>query len=180
MTLQEFDAIVAATPYVQSGMFFSELFLFLNICEREGVDVIIESGVKRGNSTRVIAALKRYPLISIDYKNFLLTPMKGVKFVKGNALEVVPPLLEKHKGKRIGMLLDGPKNEKGRAFKDVCLTYPQVRVVAVHDTQAGFGETMHSHNPEVRAINAVLDRHIPEPFNSAAPQGPGLGVWVAA
>lgn len=180
MTLQEFDAVVAATPYVKSGMFFSELYLFLSLCEQEDVNLIIESGVKRGNSTRTIAALKRYPLISIDRMHFLLGPIRGVKFVKGNAVALVPTLLEKHAEKRIGVLLDGPKNDKGRALKDVCLTYPNVRVVACHDTQPGFGETIHSHDPAMRAVNAMLDRSIPEPFYSAKPDGPGLGVWVAA
>ncbi len=180
MTREEFDAIVTATPYVESGMFFSELFLFLSLCEQEGVNLIIESGIKRGNSTRIIAATKQFPLISMDRLHFHIKPPKGVRFYKGNAFDLMPALLTKHASKRIGVLLDGPKNQKGRNLKDQCLTYPNVRVVACHDTQPGFGETFHSHDPALRASNMVFDRFIPEPWLSAKENGPGLGVWMAA
>jgi hypothetical protein len=179
MTIPEFDAIVATTPYVKSGMFFSELYLFLSLCKQLAVDLIIESGVKNGNSTRTLAAAAGVPVIAIDFKNFC-APLAGVEFRKGDAREIVPVLLAEHTDRRIGILLDGPKNDKGRALKDRCLTFPHVRIVACHDTLPGFGETVHSHDPAMRAAHAALDRHIPDPFYSAAPNGPGLGVWVAA
>jgi hypothetical protein len=180
MTFYEFDALVEQTPYVESGMFFSELYLFLSLCAQHDVNLIIESGVKRGNSTRIIAATKKWPLISIDRMHFHIKPPQGVRFYKGNAFDLMPELLTKHASKRIAVLLDGPKNHKGRTLKDTCLTYPQVRLVGCHDTQPGFGETFHSHDPALRMQNGVLDRFIPEPWLSAKPNGPGLGVWVAA
>lgn len=178
MTVKDFEAIVAKTPYVARGMFFSELFLFLTMCQASGVDLIIESGVRNGNSTRVIAASGIAPLIAIDFKYFDVGPLPGVRFIAGDGRQIVPRLLDESEGKRVGVLLDGPKGPKGRALKDFCLTRACARVVACHDSLPGFGESAHSHDRAWRESYRYLDDGIPAEMHAFRPNGPGLGVWV--
>lgn len=167
-----------ATPYVAKGMFYSEVFLFLQICREQNVDLIIESGVRSGVSTRVLAATSVVPIISID-RGFTIEPQPGVTFVEGDALEVVPRLIVEHPHAAIGLLLDGPKGSLARTLKDVCLVSPAVRVVAIHDEAPGAGEFIHSHDPEFRqrygaSLDALLASH---PYAGKYPDGPGIAVW---
>lgn len=178
MTVKKFAKVVARVDHRDNGMWFSELYLFLSLCAAAGVDLIIESGVKYGTSTRTIAAFG-LPLIAVDVKRFFIERPPGVKFIEGVAQDVIPPLLRKHRRRRIGVLLDGPKGPiDGVGFVPVCLASSAVRVVGCHDVRPGHGESRHSHEPEFRAMAAVLDAKIPKTVQRACPDGPGLGVWL--
>lgn len=178
MTVEQFSEVVASVDYRSRGMWFSELYLFLSLCAAAGVDLIIESGVRSGTSTRTIAACG-LPLIAVDVKRFFIDPPHGVSFVHGLAQDVIPTLLTQHRDRRIGVLLDGPKGPiAGVGFVPVCLASSSVRVVGCHDVRRGHGESHHSHEPAFRAMAAGLDTPIPKMIRRECPNGPGLGVWV--
>lgn len=183
MTPASFDAAAATVPYVPKGMFYSELYLFLTLCRREGVDLVLESGVKHGVSTRILAAvLATWPaqLIAVD-RAFFIEPPCGTEFLSGDACHLLPWTAACHPDRRIGVLIDGPKGATALALRDACLTYPNVRVVGIHDVAPGHGETQHSRDTTYRAdIGQWLDRRVTPAYATKYPEGPGLGLWVAA
>ena len=54
LTQAELEAI-AAEPYEHRGIIHSEMALIIHICRRLGVEVVIESGRARGQSTRLLS-----------------------------------------------------------------------------------------------------------------------------
>lgn len=180
--LPAFRRICEQLPYREKSLFFSELFLFLRACDQRRVDVIIESGVKHGGSTHVLAAAFWGRLISIDrafLPSFLETRPRDVQFVTGDATREVPRILGAlEEGQRVGVLIDGPKGATARALKDACLAHACVRVVGIHDLAPGHGEQLHSHDATFRQyFGRDLDRLLPAAATAKYPYGPGLAVW---
>lgn len=175
--LADFQRICAAHPYVPKGVFYGELFLFLEACWLAEVSMLIESGVKFGFSTRVLRAAFRGPMMSIDRERSI-TPA-GVDFKQGDAVLMIPQILARTPTQRYGILIDGPKGEVAIALKDTCLRYESVRVVAIHDAPRGRGESVHSLDPVYREYaGRELDALIEHPYAAKYPDGPGLAVWV--
>jgi len=179
--LPTFRRLCEQIPYRHKGMFFSELFLFLRACDRRRVEVILESGVKHGQSTHVLAAAFWGRVISIDrtfLPSFLATAPPGVQFVDGDATREIPRLLGFFETARVGVLIDGPKGAAALALKDACLRMPCVEVVGVHDVPRGHNERLHSHDPTFREyFGRELDSLIPAAVAAKYPYGPGLGLW---
>ena len=177
--LPTFRAICARTPYRPKGIFYSEAFLFLKECDRRFVKQIIESGVKHGCSTALLAAAFEGPMISIDQTfSTRFAASAGVRLVRGDACVELPRLLSARTGQRVGVLIDGPKGAKALALKDVCLTFPCVQVVGIHDLPRGRGETRHSHDWTFRDYyGRELDALMPAAMMTKYPYGPGLGIW---
>ena len=176
--LPVFRAVCERTPYQPKGIFFSELFLFLRACDAAFVDQVIESGVKHGMSTRVLAAVYGGHVISIDqrFPRAFQAPA-GVRLVRGDARVELPRLLAAARG-RVAVLIDGPKGRKALVLKDACLAYPGVHLVGIHDLPRGYGEQAHSHDPTFRTYyGRDLDRLMPAAMTAKYPDGPGLGIW---
>lgn len=176
LTLTRFRQVCAQTPYIKKGLFYSEVFLFLQTCDRRRVDLLVESGVAGGMSTQLLAASGQ-TVLAID-RNFAIDPPPGVTFIRGDARKQIPQLLEQFADRRIGILLDGPKGDAALALKDQALADPAVFVVAVHDLPANHGDR-HSHDAMFRArvgreLDALLGAH---PYAQKYPDGPGLAVW---
>lgn len=173
MIQTDFAPLVRSIPYRHRGVYPSEMCMFLQLCEKHAVNRIIESGIRNGYSTTVLAAAGFGPVTSIDWRHINLEPPAGVTFHKGDAFELVPMLLKQHAADRIAVLLDGPKGERARLLKAICLTCSCVQFVACHDQSPGFGETLHSSHVGDRS----LDSDIPSEWHKW-PNGPGLSVWV--
>src|SRR5687767_3534845 len=93
--LPTFRRLCEPIRYRPKGMFFSELFLFLRACDQRRVEVILESGVKHGNSTHVLAAAFWGRLVSIDrafLSSFVVSAPPDVEMVKGDATREIPRL----------------------------------------------------------------------------------------
>ncbi len=182
--LPTFRHLCEQLPYRPKGMFFSELFLFLRACDERRVDVVIESGVKHGNSTHVLAAAFWGRIVSIDrdfLPTFVATCPSRVEMVRGDATREIPRLLEPLAGQRVAVLIDGPKGWAASALKDVCLQTAAVEVVGIHDQPRGRGEWRHSHDPTFRQyFGRELDRLLPPAVTAKYPYGPGLGLWRRA
>jgi hypothetical protein len=178
MTATRFAEQTAHIEYAEKGMFFSELFLFLQVCEQKGVTLILESGVSRGVSTRVLNALMPTKVISVSWRE-PIEPLPDADIRIGDGMKIIPQLIAEYHDETIGVLLDGPKGEEALALKLVCFRFPNVEVVACHDQQPGKGEAYHSKERTFRtAVGKKLDARIPEPYASSYPSGPGLGVWT--
>jgi hypothetical protein len=181
MTPETFHALIDRHPYLPKGVFYSELFLFLWLCGRVRASHVIESGVKFGMSSRVLASVYRGHVFSIDKAPGVQFP-PGVIGLVGDAFVRIPQLLADFSPRdRIGVLIDGPKGAEALRLREIVWRHPAVHVVAVHDQAPGVGETVHSHDDSFRGwIGDELDARIDSPYARKYPDGPGLAVWVRA
>jgi hypothetical protein len=166
----------STVPYVRKGMFYSEVFLFLRACQRFGVDFIVESGVRDGMSTALLSACFDGEIVSID-REATLSRWDRVRVIRGDALLIVPSIVAESQGRRMGILLDGPKGPVACGLKTDCLHAPHVCVVALHDQPRGHGEQWHSHDPLLQQLTAGLDTLVTEDYRQKYPLGPGLAGW---
>jgi hypothetical protein len=181
-TLPAFRAICETVPYRPKSIFYAELYLFLRECSRRFVEVVIETGVKHGGSTALLADAFDGPVFSIDQRflaSFLAQAPSRVRLVEGDARVEVPRLLAGELAdRRIGILIDGPKGEAALRLQAVCWARPCVQVVAIHDLPMGHGEHQHSHDETFQTYYAPAFGHLVPPAMAAKyPHGPGLALW---
>lgn len=173
-----YDDICAKEPYRHKGMFYSEVYLFLQACSIEGVNLIIESGVKNGMSTRLLASAWHGEVIAIDRNPVALDAIfPAVRFLSGDSTKLLPHLLRQASERRVGVLIDGPKGSAARALKDACLALPATRLVAVHDIGSEPEQAWHSHDAAWGGLRERFDRFVEESYRRKYPKGPGLGIW---
>lgn len=181
MTPQEFAAVTAHVEYHHRGAFFSELYLFVSLCVERSVTRIIESGVYRGVSTRVFRSIWPGRVTSIEARaDHVPADVPGVLI--GDGCVLVPQQVSARRRERLGVFIDGPKGPHGASLRAWCLTQPQVRVVAQHDSPIGSGELIHSYDETFRRdIGDAVDRRIDPALRAQYSHGcPGMGVWVTA
>jgi hypothetical protein len=183
MTLERFADICRANPYRHKGMFYSEVFLFLQCCANHDVDIIVESGVKFGMSTALLRAGFDGVLISID-KDGVAPPIKDVIFFQGDSRKIIPQVLLEFATQRVAVLIDGPKGSAAVALMWDAMRWECVRLVGVHDlpraseSNAAAVETQHSHDPYFREVMGnQLDDLIQHDYRRKYPNGPGLAIW---
>jgi len=117
------------------------------------VDVFIESGTASGFSTEILArflANTTTRIYSIDSDEesleqdrgmlseaaYRLKPYPNVDLIRGDSLDVIPRLLRLHRGKRIGVFVDGPKAKLGVTLCYWTLWFSRdVKFVAQHDVR---------------------------------------------
>lgn len=172
--MTRFQQATAGLAYVPRGVMFSEMYVFDAVCREQGVARLAESGVANGLSTRILRALG-WALASFDKDGAVVPADLKASVTVADGRTAIPAWVEAHPADRLGILLDGPKGPKGAAIRDWCLTQPQVRVVAQHDSRRGSGETIHSRDPEWQ--DAVgLDVAIPA--DAPVRCSHGLGIWI--
>jgi hypothetical protein len=175
-----FARICSELPYRRKGMFYSEVFLFLQRCAAHRVDLIIESGVKFGMSTALLASAWPGDLMSIDKDSGSLEPVQGVQFFHGDSREVIPAILKESRGRRVGVLIDGPKGATALRLMADSMRAEEVKLVGIHDVvrHGVSGESCHSHEPEFRRqFGRRLDDLIRHAYKEKYPDGPGLAIW---
>jgi hypothetical protein len=178
VTEEEYEAVCTRVSYQPKGMFYAEVWIFLQACQRHACDLIIESGVKNGMSTRLLAACWHAPIISIDKKPVAVDAVfPGVQLLKGDSTELLPRLLEDRPERRVAVLIDGPKGSKAQALKDRCLRLSACRLVGVHDLAMFRGESEHSHDSSFALVRQRFDKYVSAEYRKAYPLGPGLGIW---
>lgn len=178
--VERFSEVCRSLPYRDKGMFYSEVFFFLQACADHGIDMIVESGVKNGMSTRLIASAWPGEIISIDKDSGALEPVEGVQFLHGDSRRLIPLVLEQSAGRKVAVLIDGPKGAAALALKDAIWAKPEVLLVAIHDLPLGSAPdaSRHSQTPEYRVrtglkLDAIMKHH----YRDKYPGGPGLAIW---
>ena len=98
----------------------SEIYSFLNLVEKNKIDVVIESGRQYGYSTYFIGKFcekNNIEFLSIDFNvdkkvslfsKKILSKIK-IKYIDGNFVFVIKKILKIYKRKKIALLVDGPK-----------------------------------------------------------------------
>lgn len=145
-------AFVAITGgFEERGILNSEMLAICSLSEELGVEVFIESGRWRGQSTEVLVkyfAGKNVLVESVEAfrdanAEYVEQKMRGVHNLGlhyGDANWLVPHLVRQHRGKRMALLFDGPK---GRVALDV------FRLALAHSDTivAGFFHDMRQTSP---------------------------------
>lgn len=138
-TKEEFNSKVLPITYEPRGILLSEGFAFCSLCRSLSVNMIIESGVYQGQSTKIwIRFFSRIPIISIDLRLRkiaidLCKDIPNVQLVAGDSKVLLPKLLEQNSEKKIGIFIDGPKGESAIELLEKCLVFNNVVVVGMHD-----------------------------------------------
>lgn len=131
-------------PYFLSAIYPSEMAYFLYVCDKAGIDCIIESGRDQGYSTAVLAAygqLRNKRVISIDIEmdrrvaaacRQRLSRYPRLELIAGDSFRILPQLLKNERG-RIALLIDGPKLHEAIYLSAASCAYGTVAVVAHHN-----------------------------------------------
>lgn len=179
-TVEAFEEICRRLPYRRKGMFYSEVFLFLQACARQEVQIIIESGVKLGMSTALLRAGFDGELISIEISG-APPAIEGVDFIQGDSRKVIPRVLAESIGSRIAILIDGPKGAAALDMMWDLMCWPSIRLIGIHDLPSGSmgrAQTSHSHDVAFRrTFGDRLDDLIQHEYRDKYPKGPGLAIW---
>lgn len=132
------------------GIWFSELFAFLTCCRLLRVDTVVESGIHGGQSSGAIQCWHQGTHYGIDRLPVECGRSSSMRFLRGDALALVPPLLGTlvGEGQRVALLLDGPKDLAAVALAEEALALGAV-FVAVHDLYQ-------PDEPEERAARCAL------------------------
>ena len=175
--------------YPDNSVFFSEAFALYSLVKKFKIDVFIESGVYRGGSTSVWGrVLPEVKVFSVDYLKEGREPRKkweGVKsvmeplypninFIEGNGNIILPQLIEENPDKRIGVFVDGPKDEEGLKLAKKCLSYDNVFFSSLHDYTSP--QYFHTRLDEFREFTQDLDINHPQILKY--PKGAGLTILL--
>lgn len=168
-----------AGGYEERGILHSEMLAVCGVCDALDIDVIIESGRCRGQSTLVLARYYEHSdrrIISIELERDenaefaadRLAPYPNVELLFGESGRLLQGLLDRFAGRRIALLVDGPKGIQAldlvqRAFSlsadvaaafvhDMRIDTPQRAVVDQYPFRA-----FHTDDDDYRTRFAVLD-----------------------
>lgn len=181
--LNHFASFCQQFPHAEKSIFFGELFLFLREADKAGTEMYLESGTYKGWSAKFIATYTGKQTYTIDRSKHpdlevLFDLAAPILYIKGDSMQELPAILKATK-RPVSILIDGPKEDMALILKDVCLSYPCVKLVAIHDLPPGFGETCHSWDEGYRAeAGNMLDSLIQSSYIDKYPKGPGLGIWI--
>lgn len=154
-------------PYEERGILHSEMLAVISMIKELGIEVVIESGRARGQSTAMLGEAfekEGLPIYSIEWlrddaaefaeKN--LAKYTNINLLYGDANVVLPELLEKFKDKKVAFLCDGPKGRDAYLlFARVIEDYPNLVVGFFHDCRKSSPAMV---NPSRDQIYSFFDR----------------------
>jgi len=144
--VERFKKNIPDTYLTPRGVVFSEGFAMAAAFLHKEVDLIIESGVAYGGSTEMFAQMcPDVPLLGFDTFTYYedcyehaskrLAPYPNVTLMKGNVFHKLPAILDNlpSRIKRIGVFIDGPKNDGALILSHQLYQDPRCQVVGIHD-----------------------------------------------
>ena len=186
LTSDELQSI-AAEPYESRGIPHSEMALILSTCKALDIEVFIESGRARGQSTYMLAKyLPGVQIHSIDarpehpdeaFARQRLERFPNVALYHGDGAAALPALAKAAGKRRTAVLCDGPKGIHAVAVIEKCLRLPNVLAGFIHDmrpidhgapspyraaAQAVFANAAFSDHPDFIASTSWLDAKVVE------------------
>lgn len=135
--------------YEERGVLYSEMLAICAICDALDIDVFIESGRARGQSTLTLAKYfvnKNVRFISIELKKDSdalfaeerLRSYENAKLLYGDSRILMPKLVRKLSGKSVAILLDSPKGEEAiKLFKTLSCLSKHISAGFFHDARKG-------------------------------------------
>lgn len=135
-------AAIAVEPYEARGILHSEMALILHACRRLGVEVVIEAGRARGQSTYLLSKyLPDAHIISIEMRGGpdqafgeqRCAGLPNVTLCTGDGGVLVPRLVEEVAPHPTAILCDGPPTHVAIPVLKQALQAPHVRAGFLHD-----------------------------------------------
>lgn len=136
-----FERVIRSTEPDLKMMWYSELFIFAQLCEMLDCSTIVESGRARGFSTEVLAEYSEgtnMNIISIEVREGTenadvaerkLSEYDSVDLRYGDSRTILPEIVDES----TGVLIDGPKGDDALKFALDLLDTESVPCVGVHD-----------------------------------------------
>jgi hypothetical protein len=136
---------IGAEPYEPRGIFNSEMAAVIAMSLAEGIDLFVESGRSRGHSTLLLAKHLSTADIAIHsfdrdrnenalYSEKKLAGLPNLHLHYGDSRLLIPAFIAANRDRRIGLLIDGPKDRKAIALLSDCLIQTDaVKIAFVHD-----------------------------------------------
>ena len=140
---KKFQRIVDEMDFRPCGIWYTDAFLFLSICDLLEVDMIIESGRAWGVSTELFAkyfdfeihSVERVPDRADDIAKPILEKYDNVKLYENSIFNVGRDIIRNNYDKNIGIFIDGPKGKMAQDNAEEHLDYSNVKVVGFHDRE---------------------------------------------
>lgn len=149
---------IAQEPYEARGINHSEMALIIETCLDLGIEVFIESGRARAQSTCMLAKyLPHVEIHSIEmrddqdaqYGRQRAAVWPNVRMYEGDGRDLLPHLVSSVLPMKTAVLCDGPKGIHAVELVAECFKLPHVKVGFIHDMRR-------------------LDHGAPSPFRAAA------------
>jgi hypothetical protein len=163
----EFMSKMDGMHWHKKGIFFTEALAFIAMCKAHGVNTIIESGVRNGDSTemwlkffgediRVISVDLMQHKDDVDAAINRLSHYENLEFKAGDGEIVVPEIVRTlPEDAVVGMLLDGPKEFGAMRIAERCFRISdKVKFISIHDM--GNGALAVSTKPTTKASIDLL------------------------
>lgn len=133
---------IAAEPYEQRGIIHSEMALIIRTVRELGIEVFLESGRARGQSTYMLS--KYLPEVAIysvearrdadaEFGRQRCEHLPNVTLLWGDGRQILPRFAEEAAPKRTAVLCDGPKGFLALAVIEKCMRFPHVVAGFIHD-----------------------------------------------
>jgi hypothetical protein len=174
--------------YPPNSIFFTEALVLYTMAREHNITHFIESGVYRGGSTSLwCRVFPDIQLHSIDYvregndprkkwnavSSTLSSMYSNIEFIEGDGNVKVIELIQKYPNEKIGVFIDGPKDEVGLRLAEQCIKFDNVCFSSLHDfTHAVYFSTRK--DTQCNNLVAELDKNHIQLKNY--PKGPGLTV----
>jgi len=150
LTLPRFEKTAGKVPWCPRSILKSEGLAVCAMADLHGIDLLIESGVCNGRSTemwcRYFGDNNDIDIFAVDWDVkpeaiHRLRPFWSLhrgggprpRITEGDAAILVPELIRNASGRRIGVVIDGPKDDAAVKLAEQCMAYDNVRFVGVHD-----------------------------------------------
>lgn len=136
---------IASESYEPRGILHSEMALIIHTVRRLGVQVVIESGRARGQSTYLLAKyLPEVEVISLEFRQtgdeeFAVQRLAGfgnVSLQFGDARQALPILAAASAPRPTAILCDGPKGAAAVDLLAQCFQFGHVKAGFIHDMRA--------------------------------------------
>ena len=140
--MQEILCALAQEPYEHRGIIHSEMALIIHTCRRLRIEVVVESGRARGQSTYLLA--KYLPDVAIhsvelrngadeDFGGKRVAHLANLVLHSGDGRTLLPQIALASVPYRTAILCDGPKGAAAVAVIEECFEWPHVLVGFIHD-----------------------------------------------
>ena len=125
-----------------AGIFYAEAFAFLCMCDLLKIDLIIESGMARGNSTEIFLKNFSGEVITFEINKMpyhdevenrlrKFNNLKEIYFLDSNLF--IDEIIQKKSDKRIALFIDGPKDVEAVNLLVKCFKNKNLLFGGIHD-----------------------------------------------
>lgn len=178
---------VCGKGYPPNSIFLSEALVIYSLCKEFNINLLLESGVFRGGSTRIWS--KVLSNIQIKCIDILESPRHkpiveklsqellshgNIEFIIGDGNIELPKLIKENPKKNIGVFIDGPKDEEGFILCNKTLEYDNVIFSSLHDFSSFNNDKCFSSMNNIKFRKEIGDIDSTHPQIQKYPEGPGL------